>query len=161
MQEAESDSDDGVFVTPKREIQQTQCHSLADSEQKRRRHFSFEPGDDFAFPTALAAHLPESVPQSQGHSTESSPLSADAPKPSKIPSPIQQPAFGNVRREGSVPTLRSLDSPVQDDRRDSRSSVLTVFRENSHGSMRDVKTCPVHAAIRAYEKSSSENTTPR
>ncbi|KAF1956770.1 hypothetical protein CC80DRAFT_504578 [Byssothecium circinans] len=152
-----TESDNEVVVTPKRPIRHAQSQPLLGSAQKRRRHFSFEPGDDFAFPKAQMETPLDLAQPSQPSSVDSSTLISDVPK-SKIPSPVQRPAFGSARRDGSMSSLQSLSNRLnQDNRRESKSSVMTAFRENSRGSMRPVKAGPVHAAIRAYEKSKSDS----
>ncbi|KAJ4300693.1 hypothetical protein N0V90_002781 [Kalmusia sp. IMI 367209] len=115
------------------------------SARKRRRHFSFEPGDDQieALEEKFKAHEMEDLysssstdelevgsdgqQQSLLHS-----LSAENQKSSKIPSPIQRPILGTVRREGSGSSVHiALGRSYRDERRSSQSSVMTAFRHNS------------------------------
>lgn len=134
---------------------QSQPHLAMD--QKRRRHFSFEPGDDGALEGNLDKYgfnRPKSPAGSQStissegcnphsdllsqHSTSGAyTFNAEALRPSKIPSPVNRPTMGRVRRENSASSLQSVRSRFRlDDRRDSRSSVMTAFRQNSSGSLR-------------------------
>ncbi|PSN62694.1 hypothetical protein BS50DRAFT_577604 [Corynespora cassiicola Philippines] len=146
--------------TPGRRLRHFRSQPQLESDHRRRRHFSFEPGDDLL--TTLEERLRLSgldTPDSGTDSSdsESSPsfaavdqivdpfschgasqlqtLPAVIPKPSKIPSPVS--TLGRVRRETSASSLQTvIGRGYPNDRRDSRSSILTAFRKNSHGSMR-------------------------
>ena len=140
-------------LTPRRTLRKFQSQPQLSSDQRRRRHFSFEPGDDRLhqleeISKPLKAQHGESD-SSDSDSESSDPtlesqlskldppakiLFADSQKPSKIPSPVQ--TLGRVRRENSTSSLQSISSRPKDDRRDSRSSILTAFREKSSGSLR-------------------------
>jgi hypothetical protein len=128
------------------------------SSQKRRRHFSFEPGDDTTYRKMQMELSPEPSPNTQ---SETSAADNDARKPSKIPipSPVQNTSFGSVRRESSISSLQSASSKQRQDKnyRNSKSSVLTAFRESSSGSLRPKTSGSVRTAIRAYERSRSDN----
>jgi hypothetical protein len=123
-----------------------------------RRHFSFEPGDDEigmlndelkkyelnrpkspagSQSTISSGSDYHSLEQSEGSLSGAQTLSAETPKPSKIPSPLQQPILGRPRRENSTSSLQTVSSrTILEERRGSRSSILTAFRENSSGSLR-------------------------
>jgi hypothetical protein len=151
------------------------------ADKNRRRHFSFEPGDDRLGVlndqlTEFERNRPKSPAGSQ--STKSSEdqhellermsgcslsrsqtLSADAPKPSKIPSPLHQPTLGRPRRENSSSSLRTVsgrDRYRLDDRRDSRSSVLTAFRQNSSGSLRRPESASRSSSITNFRQTDME-----
>ena len=122
-----------------------------------RRHFSFEPGDDQLSELNDRLRSPDYVrPKSPAgsQSTRSSDedgfhfmlpqdgsvttpmLTADVAKPSKIPSPVQRPSLSHVRRETSTSSMQTASSRyLNDDRRDSRTSVLTAVRKGSSGSV--------------------------
>ncbi|CAO2656214.1 Nn.00g050170.m01.CDS01 [Neocucurbitaria sp. VM-36] len=143
--------------TTSRTLRKFQSQPQLSSDQRRRRHFSFEPGDD-----QLEGHQEEiKLREARGQDSDSSaaetqpshrlhisPLQShladsqssshalfvDFQKPSKIPSPVQ--IMGRVRRENSASSLQSIYARPDNDRRDSRSSVATAFRESSSGSLR-------------------------
>jgi hypothetical protein len=138
-------------------IRQTRSRPRLAADHNRRRHFSFEPGDDrlgalseeikkFDFNRPKSAAGSQSTQSSEPHDDDSdersessnadkhSALMADVHKPSKIPSPLQRPTMGRVRRENSGSSLQTVHQ--LDDRRNSRSSVTTAFRENSSSSLR-------------------------
>jgi hypothetical protein len=140
-----SENDSAVYqmLTPKHRLRHSRSQPQLDIEQRRRRHFSFEPGDDeikrldsdiTSYETTQRIS-PEDV--SECDSTDQLPaptslgrqLSSDLLKPSRIPSPMQRPALGSIRRKNSLPAVQHAD------RRTSTSSVLTVFRENANGSV--------------------------
>ena len=122
-------------------------------DQQRRRHFSFEPGDDQMRLLEAGISSSDSLSQTDSTDSESSspvafqmlaegspanddsiPLLAslgeDLPKPSMIPSPVQM--MGSVRRENSMSNLQSVFlKNIQDDRHSSRTSIQTAFREAS------------------------------
>jgi hypothetical protein len=136
---------------PEHIVRHVRSQPLLGSAQRRRRHFSFEPGDDqlAALGRELKAHETQGTSNfkkldaASGGKTisPSSSLShnVDIQKPSKIPSPIQRPGLESVRRESSNSSVRTaLHRPDTEERRDSRSSVLTAFRHNSSGSLRPV-----------------------
>lgn len=140
-------------ATPRPRAQSHQDHG-----EKRRRHFSFEPGDDRR--ESLETDLGSFDSLSQAASYESSPVSSfisqlseensyesdndrtmslpsigtDTPKPSMIPSPVQ--TVGRVRRENSVSSLQSaFIKNVRDDRRSSLTSIQTAFCSTSSANM--------------------------
>ncbi|CAI6338999.1 unnamed protein product [Periconia digitata] len=105
----------------------------SDERCRRGRHFSFEPGDDTTYPmTRMQPPRDGSQkPQLSNRSVLSAAVS-DPRRVSKIPSPIHRPGLSNVRREGSLSSFHSGSNKINDDeRRDSRSSVLTAFRDQS------------------------------
>ena len=125
--------------------------------QKHRRQFSFEPGadqlealaeefgaldgetnesgsDDSDTPLLMRAERPALDTQSIRSTSSSQNLGADLAKPSKIPSPVQ--TMGRSRREDSASSLQSVYARPQDSRRESRSSVITAFREHLSGNIR-------------------------
>ncbi|KAF2685529.1 hypothetical protein K458DRAFT_449307 [Lentithecium fluviatile CBS 122367] len=164
------------MVTPKHLLRHFQSQPQLGSEQRRRRHFSFEPGDDeirrlngdiASYETTRRASSTDSddsnSPQKRPEPTPLQlQLAADPPMPSKIPSPVQRPRLGSVRRDNS------LTSQQHDDRRTSASSVLTAFRQNSNGSIRPISqtrnsSVAAIAAARAARSSGmmkSENSSP-
>jgi hypothetical protein len=135
--------------TPNRHLRhvRSQPH-LSSEDQRRRRHFSFEPGDDQLRALANDIDIYQSREDFQGtvspelhhvfQSQSETPLSrcqtlsAEIQRPSKIPSPLHSPPLGRVRREASVSSLQSVSfRPQLDGRRDSRSSIVTAIRESS------------------------------
>ncbi|PVH96663.1 hypothetical protein DM02DRAFT_631800 [Periconia macrospinosa] len=120
---------------PPHPLKHSQSQPLLDSEERHRfgHHFSFEPGDDKSYPMAWgrspqAQSRQAEVPNSDGLS----PLTSNFQKPSKIPSPLHKPGLWNVRREGSISSLNSGGSKTEnDERRDSRSSILTAYRSSN------------------------------
>ncbi|KAF1946579.1 hypothetical protein EJ02DRAFT_215017 [Clathrospora elynae] len=147
----------GVFYTehpstPRRALRKFQSQPQLNRIQKHRRQFSFEPGADQLQALEEESRMHEagirdsstdvsSTPPSprvrprmleslSAMSTSSSQtLSADFQKPSKIPSPVQ--TLARMRRENSASSLQSAFARPTDSRRDSRSSILTAFRQNS------------------------------
>ncbi|KAF2704225.1 hypothetical protein K504DRAFT_390462 [Pleomassaria siparia CBS 279.74] len=135
--------------SPNRRLQHFQSQPQLRSDQKRRRHFSFEPGDDQveALQKDIDLHQTridsQKAPLSklQGASFHQESESSQSPhhtlntevcKPSKIPSPLQPSFFGSVRRENSVSSSQTmLTRPHLDDRRDSTSSIVTAIRDPS------------------------------
>ena len=157
-------------VTPRPPLQKPRSQSYQELDQKRRRHFSFEPGDDRVRETEADLKPYDSLSQTDSTDSESSssavfrlfdeglragdggsiPLLAslrtDIPRPSMIPSPVQ--TMGRVRRENSMSSLQSLFAKnVQDDRRSSRTSIQTAFREVSSA----------NASIKSKSRSSSNH----
>ncbi|KAL5431954.1 hypothetical protein PMIN07_008813 [Paraphaeosphaeria minitans] len=150
-----------VPSTPERFARHVHAQPLRGSAQRSRRHFSFEPGDDqlAALERELQAYGTEgssnSIEVDAASDGQALPLqssvwrNADTHKPSKIPSPIQRPGLESVRREDSNSSVRTtFQGPDEAERRSSRSSVLTAFRQDSNGSSRPV----------AQSRSSSVNT---
>jgi hypothetical protein len=128
-------------TTPRRTVCKFQSQSHLTSDQKRRRHFSFEPGEDLLQALkVLTANDDSGVYKTPSKSSD--PLAngshADADieplrgsliqNASMIPSPVQ--VYGSVRREGSVSSLQSAKTRAGDGRHNSRSSTLTAFRDN-------------------------------
>ncbi|KAF1920304.1 hypothetical protein BDU57DRAFT_464605 [Ampelomyces quisqualis] len=135
--------------------------SQLSNNPKRRRHFSFEPGED-QLHALREEYLPASS-QRDGGSTgrtlanladvagadvELPPENAglqfaapnhDADNGTKIPSPVH--AFGSMRRKASISSMHSVPARVNDGRYDSQSSIsqasiLTAFRDNQMDSLR-------------------------
>jgi hypothetical protein len=134
-----TENDIGVdqTLTPKHRLRHFGSQPHLGSEPRRRRHFSFEPGDDEIEKLDGARRAPstnstdsDSTNQWSEPSTLQMQLSTDLAKPSKIPSPVQRFGFGSIRSQNA------LSGPQHDDRRTSTSSVLTAFRQNSTGSLR-------------------------
>ena len=144
-------------TTPIRSLRRFQSQPHLSSDTKRRRHFSFEPGEDHL--QALKEELtPTATVTTGGRSSTSgspdstvllikgvqsspeglvSPYQVPSPDPhslSKIPTPVQP--FGSLRRETSVTSLQSTRAASSDGRHTSQSSILTAFRENQSGSLR-------------------------
>ncbi|KAF1843793.1 uncharacterized protein K460DRAFT_342364 [Cucurbitaria berberidis CBS 394.84] len=138
-------------------LRRFQSQPQLSSDQHRRRHFSFEPGDDQLqeleediklhearnrdgdssgtdTPSLGRLRNPKLELQLTDPKPSSHTLSVEFPKPSKIPSPMQ--TSGRVRRETSASSLQSIFARPNLDRRDSRSSILTVVRQSSGGSVR-------------------------
>ncbi|KAJ4365747.1 hypothetical protein N0V83_008367 [Neocucurbitaria cava] len=143
--------------TSRRNRRKIQSQSQLSSNQRRHRHFSFEPGDDQVqgleeefmlhkawdsgssdAETRTSTRLRNSTPHSHLSNSQSLPqvLLIDLQKPSKIPSPMQ--TLGRIRRESSVSSLQSGSARPSDDRRNSRSSVATAFRASSNVSLRTI-----------------------
>ncbi|KAH7394172.1 hypothetical protein DE146DRAFT_616588 [Phaeosphaeria sp. MPI-PUGE-AT-0046c] len=145
------------YITPKQTLQIFQSQPELNSDQKRRRHFSFEPGEDHLQALKgeliaiehpqLSSHLAAgtsslscdsastrapSTPNSLVPSHDTSDLESHSA--SKIPSPLQ--AFGNVRRETSIASLKSTMTRSNDGRHDSRSSILTAYRDDQNSKLR-------------------------
>lgn len=117
------------------------------SDQIRRRHFSFVPGDDQGteclgqrpldayssnpeMPSDVETPRPENTP---------SPLSIDVRKHSKIPSPVHASVMARVRRGNSPSSMLAAVNQDDDRRRDSTtSSIITAVRQNSNKSSRPV-----------------------
>jgi hypothetical protein len=141
---------------PRRALRRFSSQPLLNTQNKHRRQFSFEPGadqlqalqeefrthhgdeldsnsDDSNSPLMLHAPRPALDSYSIMSSSSSLTLSVDFSKPSKIPSPVQ--TLGRIRRENSGSSLQSIYARPQDSRHNSRTSVLTAFRENSIGSL--------------------------
>lgn len=143
-------------LTPRPPLRETSSWLRQRPDQKRRRHFSFETGDDMERQLEAESSLFGSLPKSQSTGSQwssaldfptfaqcssadhdSGPLLAslgeDLPKPSMIPSPVQ--TVGRVRRESSMSSLQSVFiKNIQDDRHNSRTSIQTAFREASSAS---------------------------
>ncbi|KAH7138237.1 hypothetical protein B0J11DRAFT_421529 [Dendryphion nanum] len=128
--------------------------------QTRKRHFSFEPGDDqmnalkkgirdlevndelkrFATDRPKSRAGSQSTQSSQSTQAQSDmeglankavSRDLDIQKPSKIPSPLQAPLMGYPRRESSISSLQAVfGRPNMEERRMSGSSVFTAFRNN-------------------------------
>jgi hypothetical protein len=154
----QQDSDLGP--TPRHTLRKFQSQPQLSAPQKHRRQFSWEPGadhlealteefgaldgetnesgsDDSDTPLLMRAQRPALDTQSIRSASSSQALGTDWSKPSKIPSPVQ----GRSRREGSASSSQSIYARPRDSRRESRSSVLTAFRENANGTIR-----PEHAS---------------
>ena len=172
------DGEGDQLSTPKLRLRSSRSQPQLEIEHKRRRHFSFEPGDDdikklegnTTSSTTIGPASSKDVVESDSarqHDTVTSlerQMSSDLQKPSKIPSPLQHPGVGSIRRENSSPGVQ------HDDRRTSISSIRTAFRQNSGGSVpltsrNESNRVAAIAAARAAKKSSgvarSENELPR
>lgn len=157
-------------VTPRPPLRKSQSQSQQRPDQKRRRHFSFEPGDDQVREPEVGLKSYDSLSQTDSTDSESSSaaafrmfaedlhsdddsiplltsLSTDFPKPSLIPSPVQ--TLGRVRRENSMSSLQSIfvRGVQEDDRHNSRTSIQTAFREASSA----------NASIKSKSRSSSNH----
>lgn len=145
-------------TTPQRTLRKFQSQPQLTSEKRRRRHFSFEPGEDQL--QALNEEMKENdasryydvptnsgSPRHLGHPHESnadlspggstlsqSVTQQDSCSASKIPSPVH--VYGSVRREGSVSSLQSARAKSADSRHNSLSSVLTAFRDSHSVNLR-------------------------
>jgi hypothetical protein len=140
---------------PKRALRRFQSQPQLNTQHKHRRQFSFEPGadqlqalqeefrtyeseehdsgsDGSTSPLVLHARRPALDSQAMMSSSSSLTLSTEFSKPSKIPSPVH--TLGRVRRENSGSSLQSV-YVRHDSRHNSRTSVLTAFRENSTGNL--------------------------
>jgi len=140
---SEDDGEVDQMLIPKHGLRHSGSQPQLAPEQRRRRHFSFEPGDDdmkklesvVALSSSTQHNYPKDATESDSSHQRPAPaslesqISNDFQKPSKIPSPIQRPALGSMRRESS------LHSVQQDDCRTRASSVLTAHRQNSTGSI--------------------------
>lgn len=160
-----------------RTLRRFQSQPQLNSDQRRRRHFSFEPGDDQLkeFEEELESHdcsdwEVESTDSDDMHTSPwsdavahhsylanstppSQSLNTDFQKPSKIPSPLQ--TLGHVRRETSESSSHSVFARPVDRRRDSNCSVLTAYRERPSNSARPAsenRSSSIHK-VRAMEKS--------
>jgi hypothetical protein len=144
-------------VTPRPPSRKPRSQSYPEHNQTRRRHFSFEPGDDRmreleADPKSYDA-LSQAGSTDSGFSSSSAfrlfddgletdhddtthllaSSSSEPPKPTMIPSPVQ--TMGRVRRENSMSSLQSVFvKNIQDDRHNSRISIQTAFREGANAS---------------------------
>ncbi|OAF99555.1 uncharacterized protein CC84DRAFT_365135 [Paraphaeosphaeria sporulosa] len=138
-------------TTPEHIVRHVRSQPLLWSAQRSRRHFSFEPGDDqlAALERELKAHGMDGSSNSNEvdaasggqalPSQNSVSHNADTQKPPRIPSPMQWPGLKTVRRGSSNSSIRTtLQNPDTRERRSSRSSVLTAFRQESNGSSRPV-----------------------
>jgi hypothetical protein len=141
--------------TPQRTLRRYQSQPQLSSDQKRRRHFSFEPGEDLlqasneefteADASPLYGNSSEMVTHpvinnlreanSPGGSTSTfSGTQQDPCSVSKIPSPVQ--VYGSVRREGSISSQRSVMAKLNDSRHNSQSSILTAFQDSQSANLR-------------------------
>lgn len=149
-------------ITSNPTLRRFQSQPQLSSDQKRRRHFSFEPGDDHLqaleenfilddanqdisnssgsdSQTSVSSQIPtrRSQPGESNHSLQ--PMNLELQKLSKIPSPVQ--TIGRVRQKNSDSSLQSVFTRSnQDLRRDSRSSILTAFRESPSGQLKPTKS---------------------
>lgn len=137
-------------ATPRPPSRKPQSLSYPEHDQTRRRHFSFEPGDDqfreleadlqsydalsqtdstdSGFSASSAFHLFDDGLETDDDDTTHllASVSGELPKPTLIPSPVQ--TMGRVRRENSMSSLQSVFvKNIQDDRHHSRTSVQTAF----------------------------------
>lgn len=154
--------------TPRPPLRRPQSQSYQTLDQKRRRHFSFEPGDDqlqelendlrtlespsqtdstdSKLSTSADYQLSDENLQSSDDDSSSLILSlgADVLRPSMIPSPVQM--VGRVRRENSMSSLKStINKNAKDSCHNSRASIQTAFREASSS----------HVSTRSKSQSSS------
>ncbi|KAF9701538.1 hypothetical protein EKO04_000617 [Ascochyta lentis] len=161
MQSPTSRENDKVSAddsTPRPLLRTPRSGSQRPLDQKCRRHFSFEPGDDQVQEVEAGFKTYDSLSQTDSTESESSSsslsssaafrvfadglptnddsipllssLGTDLPRPSLIPSPVQ--TTGRVRRENSASSLQSIFvKNTKDDRHSSRTSIQTAFREAS------------------------------
>lgn len=161
-------------LTPRPPLRKSEYQSQQRPDQRRRRHFSFEPGDDQVRQLEDGVKSYDSLSRTDSTDSESSLSSAaafrtftegsladndstpllpslgeDLPKPSLIPSPVQ--TVGCVRRENSMSSLQSVFvKNIQDNRHSSRTSIQTAFREGSKA----------NASMGSKSRSSSNNNLP-
>lgn len=142
-------------VAPRPPSRKPRSLSHTEHDHTRRRHFSFEPGDDQMREIGISPDPYDLL--SQAGSTDSGFSASSAfrlfddgletdnnnitdllasrtgeiPRPTMIPSPVQ--TMGRVRRENSTSGLQSVFvKNNQDDRRNSRTSIQTAFREEAN-----------------------------
>lgn len=175
-------SDDGQqLLNQQPQDSEARLRHFKSQPQLRRRHFSFDPGQDDVgiFNEGLRRRestRPKSPAGSQSTvssdsqdgmegSVEPSPqlsrtltLGADAPKPTKIPSPLHRPSFGSTRRESSTSSLKTVKYRMEP-KRDSRSSVITAFRETPSGSIRGAQSTSRASSVQNLRL--TENDDPR
>jgi hypothetical protein len=143
-------------IEPKRTIRTLPSQPQLDPDKRRRRHFSFEPGEDQLrawnekVTTDAASRengdMSESVSsvsddlrkisiesQAEGLTSPYQIPNIDLYNASKIPSPVQ--VFGSVRREASISSLQSSQPRSNDGRHNSQSSILTAYRENQNANL--------------------------
>jgi hypothetical protein len=145
--------DTTVYKQHLRRFQSQPQLSQLSRDQKRRRHFSFEPGEDQLHASreeiSLAASETSLYPKkSAGAESEQSQDDAglqfsfpthDLDISTKIPSPVH--AYGSVRCKASISSMQSVSVRAHDGRHDSQSSIsqasiLTAFRDNQMDSLR-------------------------
>ncbi|KAF2738209.1 hypothetical protein EJ04DRAFT_429414 [Polyplosphaeria fusca] len=142
--------------SPRLRRYQSQPHLTSDRD--RRRHFSFEPGEDElrilnqklnvlheAEEDTLTSSRGDWSPKyskfSSDSSFEASPtgsMTTRYRKSSMIPSPVHESTIATPRREASISSLQTVVANSNGDevrRQNSRSSVLTAFRKNSQGTL--------------------------
>ncbi|KAH9880111.1 hypothetical protein J1614_002137 [Plenodomus biglobosus] len=149
---------DGRPSIHRRNLRRFQSQPQLRIDQKRRRHFSFDLGDDQLHelgaldsythsPTEdLSSDLEISPSLQRGNMTSkwhtgvsrssSQPLNAEIQRPSKIPSPVG--TLGRTRREDFTPSLQTVFTRPVDERRNSNSSIRTAFREQLRNSLRPI-----------------------
>jgi hypothetical protein len=143
--------------TPIQTLRRFQSQPQLNSDQKRRRHFSFEPGEDFIqslkegltpgdtlSPSGLPSERVSPVsddlrdnntPSLSGGFTSSCDSSdCDMPHTSKIPSPIH--AFGSIRRRTSISSMQTVMVRSNDGRHNSESSIVTTYHSKRHNNSR-------------------------
>jgi hypothetical protein len=144
-------------LTPKRTTRTIQSQPQLNADKRRRRHFSFEPGEDQlrAWNAEMTA---DDISRAYGDVSDSASSVSDDLREdsiespaerltspyqipnvelynaSKIPSPVQ--VFGSVRREASMSSLHSSQPRSNDGRHISQSSILTAYRENQNANLR-------------------------
>jgi hypothetical protein len=148
-------------VTPRPPSRKPRSLSYPEHDHTRRRHFSFEPGDDQMRELDASLHSYDALSQSDsadsGFSSSSAfrlfndgletddddttrllaSTSGELPKPTMIPSLVQ--TVGRLRRENSISSLQSVFvKNVQDDRHNSRTSIQTAFQEGA-GAIASIK----------------------
>jgi hypothetical protein len=147
---------DGM-TTPSRTLRRFQSQPQLSSIYQHRRNFSFDPGQDqlealqedlthvaskpsygdtSTSDTSVGMREPQARPPLRGmkSSSQVSVSSLESNKTSKIPSPSLP--CGRVRRENSTSSLQSVFTRLNDERRNSQTSVLTAFRETPAGNLR-------------------------
>lgn len=144
-------------VTSSCTLQRFQSQLQLTLDQQNRRHFSFEPGEDYLQASNENLVMADALQPYDDSSESTSSVSGDLCRVniesplrgvtspyhisnfdtynvSKIPSPVQ--VFGSVRRETSFSSLRSTLARTNDGRHDSQSSVLTAYRKSYTGNLR-------------------------
>ncbi|KAH7095224.1 hypothetical protein FB567DRAFT_23264 [Paraphoma chrysanthemicola] len=132
--------------TPRRTLRRFQSQPQLTSDQKRRRHFSFDPGEDHLqalkedfgdehsdpshseAPQTLHAESPPRYPASPAQTLSPNTSS------SKIPSPVAP--HGSLRQQSSLSSLKSSLVTTKDGRHNSPSSIRTAFRDMNGGVLR-------------------------
>ncbi|KAH7085572.1 hypothetical protein BKA63DRAFT_401670 [Paraphoma chrysanthemicola] len=129
--------------TPKRTLRRFQSQPQLTSDQKRRRHFSFDPGEDhlqalkedFGDEHSDLSHskAPQTVNAESPPRYLASPAQTLTPHTSstKIPSPVAP--HGSLRRQSPLSSLKCSLVTTKDGRHNSPSSIRTAFRDMNGG----------------------------
>lgn len=166
-------------LTPTQTLRGFRSQPQLNSDQKRRRRFSFEPGEDHLrawkeestaneisrSPHHLSASNPSLSRDSPGTSAPSTPngwiqshdtSNLESHSASKIPSPLQ--AFGNVRRKTSISSLKSTTARSKDGRNNSRSSILTAYRDDQNSKLRPTSSSRGSSRTTSHRTRTSSST---